>query len=105
MEKIPDRSFSTSAEKDKLKSIHCGGTVTLVGIFILIADQKVMQPEQTTLVGIFILKLIMTTLDATRADLALLVLYLNKAEARDKICRAIQLQPSQLLKGPFICSI
>ncbi|KDP28689.1 hypothetical protein JCGZ_14460 [Jatropha curcas] len=32
----------------------------------------------------------MTTLDATRAELALLVLYLNKAEARDKICRAIQ---------------
>ncbi|KAL6005585.1 hypothetical protein ACLOJK_006152 [Asimina triloba] len=32
----------------------------------------------------------MTALDATRAELALLVLYLNKAEARDKICRAIQ---------------
>ncbi|XP_073011472.1 peroxisomal membrane protein 11-5-like [Typha latifolia] len=32
----------------------------------------------------------MTTLDATRAELGLLVLYLNKAEARDKICRAIQ---------------
>ncbi|MED6197756.1 Peroxisomal biogenesis factor [Stylosanthes scabra] len=32
----------------------------------------------------------MSTLDATRAELALLVLYLNKAEARDKICRAIQ---------------
>ncbi|XP_047334398.1 peroxisomal membrane protein 11C-like [Impatiens glandulifera] len=32
----------------------------------------------------------MTTLDVARADLALLVLYLNKAEARDKICRAIQ---------------
>ncbi|KAJ4825765.1 Peroxisomal membrane protein 11D [Turnera subulata] len=31
-----------------------------------------------------------TTLDATRAELGLLVLYLNKAEARDKICRAIQ---------------
>lgn len=31
-----------------------------------------------------------TTLDTTRAELALLVLYLNKAEARDKICRAIQ---------------
>ncbi|KAH9732871.1 peroxisomal membrane protein 11C [Citrus sinensis] len=32
----------------------------------------------------------MSTLDATRAELALVVLYLNKAEARDKICRAIQ---------------
>ncbi|XP_019426236.1 PREDICTED: peroxisomal membrane protein 11C-like isoform X1 [Lupinus angustifolius] len=32
----------------------------------------------------------MSSLDATRADLTLLVLYLNKAEARDKICRAIQ---------------
>ncbi|XP_061340178.1 peroxisomal membrane protein 11D-like [Gastrolobium bilobum] len=32
----------------------------------------------------------MSTLDASRAELALLVLYLNKAEARDKICRAIQ---------------
>ncbi|GAA0143789.1 hypothetical protein LIER_04392 [Lithospermum erythrorhizon] len=32
----------------------------------------------------------MTSLDATRAELALVVLYLNKAEARDKICRAIQ---------------
>lgn len=32
----------------------------------------------------------MSTLDATRAELALLILYLNKAEARDKICRAIQ---------------
>ncbi|KAF6160516.1 hypothetical protein GIB67_019285 [Kingdonia uniflora] len=32
----------------------------------------------------------MGTLDATRAELALMVLYLNKAEARDKICRAIQ---------------
>ena len=31
-----------------------------------------------------------STLDVTRAELALLVLYLNKAEARDKICRAIQ---------------
>ncbi|KAL6334787.1 hypothetical protein AAG906_021551 [Vitis piasezkii] len=30
------------------------------------------------------------TLDATRAELALVILYLNKAEARDKICRAIQ---------------
>lgn len=32
----------------------------------------------------------MSTLDTTRAELALLVLFLNKAEARDKICRAIQ---------------
>jgi len=33
---------------------------------------------------------VMGSIDATRAELALLVLYLNKAEARDKICRAIQ---------------
>ncbi|XP_074279911.1 peroxisomal membrane protein 11C-like [Silene latifolia] len=32
----------------------------------------------------------MGTLDIPRTELALLVLYLNKAEARDKICRAIQ---------------
>lgn len=32
----------------------------------------------------------MTALDAARAELGLVVLYLNKAEARDKICRAIQ---------------
>ncbi|KAH7522701.1 hypothetical protein FEM48_Zijuj07G0166500 [Ziziphus jujuba var. spinosa] len=32
----------------------------------------------------------MSTLDATRAELGLVVQYLNKAEARDKICRAIQ---------------
>ncbi|KAJ8748912.1 hypothetical protein K2173_013346 [Erythroxylum novogranatense] len=32
----------------------------------------------------------MSTLDVTRAELGLVVLYLNKAEARDKICRAIQ---------------
>jgi hypothetical protein len=32
----------------------------------------------------------MASLDAVRGDLALLILYLNKAEARDKICRAIQ---------------
>ncbi|KAJ3672473.1 hypothetical protein LUZ60_007194 [Juncus effusus] len=31
-----------------------------------------------------------TQLDSTRAELALLILFLNKAEARDKICRAIQ---------------
>uniref|UniRef100_A0A453J7G2 Uncharacterized protein n=1 Tax=Aegilops tauschii subsp. strangulata TaxID=200361 RepID=A0A453J7G2_AEGTS len=32
----------------------------------------------------------MGSLEATRAELGLAVLYLNKAEARDKICRAIQ---------------
>ncbi|XP_022864128.1 peroxisomal membrane protein 11D-like [Olea europaea var. sylvestris] len=32
----------------------------------------------------------MCTLDVARTELALAVLYLNKAEARDKICRAIQ---------------
>lgn len=32
----------------------------------------------------------MSALEVSRAELALLVLYLNKAEARDKICRAIQ---------------
>lgn len=32
----------------------------------------------------------MSTLDVPRAELALVVLYLNKAETRDKICRAIQ---------------
>ncbi|KAI4311532.1 hypothetical protein MLD38_036418 [Melastoma candidum] len=32
----------------------------------------------------------MASLDIPRAELALAVLYLNKAEARDKICRAIQ---------------
>lgn len=32
----------------------------------------------------------MTTLDVTRAEIAFLVMYLNKAETRDKICRAIQ---------------
>ncbi|EEC79907.1 hypothetical protein OsI_21452 [Oryza sativa Indica Group] len=32
----------------------------------------------------------MSSLESARADLALLILYLNKAEARDKICRAIQ---------------
>lgn len=32
----------------------------------------------------------MGPLDVARAELALAVLYLNKAEARDKICRAIQ---------------
>uniref|UniRef100_A0A251TT61 Putative peroxisomal biogenesis factor 11 n=1 Tax=Helianthus annuus TaxID=4232 RepID=A0A251TT61_HELAN len=32
----------------------------------------------------------MSTLDVARTELALRVLYLNKAEARNKICRAIQ---------------
>jgi hypothetical protein len=32
----------------------------------------------------------MSSLEATRAELGLVVQYLNKAEARDKICRAIQ---------------
>ncbi|XP_072995716.1 peroxisomal membrane protein 11-5-like [Typha latifolia] len=41
----------------------------------------------------------MSTLDATRAELALLVLYLNKAEARDKICRAIQYGSKFLSNG------
>ncbi|KAL6004572.1 Peroxisomal biogenesis factor [Asimina triloba] len=41
----------------------------------------------------------MATLDATRAELALLVLYLNKAEARDKICRAIQYGSKFLSNG------
>ncbi|KAK9273290.1 hypothetical protein L1049_018097 [Liquidambar formosana] len=41
----------------------------------------------------------MTTLDATRAELGLVVLYLNKAEARDKICRAIQYGSKFLSNG------
>jgi|UniRef100_A0A2N9IIW3 hypothetical protein len=41
----------------------------------------------------------MSTLDATRAELALLVLYLNKAEARDMICRAIQYGSKFLSNG------
>ncbi|KAF3441272.1 hypothetical protein FNV43_RR15185 [Rhamnella rubrinervis] len=41
----------------------------------------------------------MGTLDATRAELALVVLYLNKAEARDKICRAIQYGSKFLSNG------
>ncbi|MBA0847851.1 hypothetical protein Goshw_024389 [Gossypium schwendimanii] len=41
----------------------------------------------------------MSTLDATRAELALIVLYLNKAEARDKICRAIQYGSKFLSNG------
>ncbi|PKA47744.1 Peroxisomal membrane protein 11C [Apostasia shenzhenica] len=41
----------------------------------------------------------MCSLDATRAELGLLVLYLNKAEARDKICRAIQYGSKFLSNG------
>lgn len=41
----------------------------------------------------------MSALDATRAELALVVLYLNKAEARDKICRAIQYGSKFLSNG------
>ncbi|XP_022757207.1 peroxisomal membrane protein 11C-like [Durio zibethinus] len=41
----------------------------------------------------------MSTLDATRAELALIVLYLNKADARDKICRAIQYGSKFLSNG------
>lgn len=41
----------------------------------------------------------MSTLDVTRAELALAVLYLNKAEARDKICRAIQYGSKFLSNG------
>ncbi|KAL9234434.1 hypothetical protein vseg_009306 [Gypsophila vaccaria] len=41
----------------------------------------------------------MSTLDVPRAELALLVLYLNKAEARDKICRAIQYGSKFLSNG------
>uniref|UniRef100_A0A5B6YXM9 Putative Peroxisomal membrane protein 11C n=1 Tax=Davidia involucrata TaxID=16924 RepID=A0A5B6YXM9_DAVIN len=41
----------------------------------------------------------MSTLEATRAELALVVLYLNKAEARDKICRAIQYGSKFLSNG------
>ncbi|KAL6569466.1 Peroxisomal biogenesis factor [Orobanche minor] len=41
----------------------------------------------------------MTSLDVARAELALAVLYLNKAEARDKICRAIQYGSKFLSNG------
>ncbi|KAJ8441552.1 hypothetical protein Cgig2_026353 [Carnegiea gigantea] len=41
----------------------------------------------------------MSTLDVTRAELALIVLYLNKAESRDKICRAIQYGSKFLSNG------
>ncbi|CAF2303101.1 unnamed protein product [Brassica napus] len=39
-----------------------------------------------------------TALDVSRAELALVVMYLNKAEARDKLCRAIQ-YGSKFLSG------
>ena len=41
----------------------------------------------------------MTSLDTVRGDLALVILYLNKAEARDKICRAIQYGSKFLSNG------
>ncbi|KAM0945416.1 putative peroxisomal biogenesis factor 11 [Dioscorea sansibarensis] len=41
----------------------------------------------------------MSTLDVTRAELALIILYLNKAEARDKICRVIQYGSKFLSNG------
>jgi len=41
----------------------------------------------------------MTTLEASRAELAFLVLYLSKAETRDKICRAIQYGSKFLSNG------
>ncbi|KAK3434803.1 hypothetical protein EUGRSUZ_D02241 [Eucalyptus grandis] len=41
----------------------------------------------------------MSSIDVVRAELALAVLYLNKAEARDKICRAIQYGSRFLSKG------
>ncbi|CAA0830712.1 Peroxisomal membrane protein 11C [Striga hermonthica] len=40
-----------------------------------------------------------SSLDVARAELALAVLYLNKAEARDKICRAIQYGSKFLSNG------
>ncbi|XP_075475119.1 peroxisomal membrane protein 11D [Primulina tabacum] len=41
----------------------------------------------------------MSTLDVARTELALAILYLNKAEARDKICRAIQYGSKFLSNG------
>ena len=41
----------------------------------------------------------MGSLDTVRGDLALVILYLNKAEARDKICRAIQYGSKFLSNG------
>ncbi|PIN16247.1 Peroxisomal biogenesis protein (peroxin) [Handroanthus impetiginosus] len=41
----------------------------------------------------------MSSLDVARTELALAILYLNKAEARDKICRAIQYGSKFLSNG------
>lgn len=41
----------------------------------------------------------MSSLDVARTELALAVLYLNKGEARDKICRAIQYGSKFLSNG------
>lgn len=41
----------------------------------------------------------MSSLEGTRTELALIILYLNKAEARDKICRAIQYGSKFLSNG------
>ncbi|KAL8136441.1 hypothetical protein V2J09_002442 [Rumex salicifolius] len=41
----------------------------------------------------------MCTLDASRAELGLIVVYLNKAEARDKLCRTIQYGSKFLSNG------
>ncbi|XP_062227903.1 peroxisomal membrane protein 11-5-like [Phragmites australis] len=41
----------------------------------------------------------MSSLESVRGDLSLVILYLNKAEARDKICRAIQYGSKFLSKG------
>jgi hypothetical protein len=41
----------------------------------------------------------MGSLETVRGDLALVILYLNKAEARDKICRAIQYGSKFLSNG------
>ncbi|KAL8480966.1 hypothetical protein ACS0TY_027482 [Phlomoides rotata] len=41
----------------------------------------------------------MSSLDVARAELGLAVLYLNKADARDKICRAIQYGSKFLSNG------
>ncbi|KAK4805072.1 hypothetical protein SAY86_004889 [Trapa natans] len=49
--------------------------------------------------NVFLLQLKMSSLDVARAELALAVLYLNKAEARDKICRAIQYGSKFLSNG------
>lgn len=49
-------------------------------------------------VCVFFCRQKMKTLYLTRDELALIILYLNKAEARDKICRAIQ-YGSKFLSG------